>query len=182
MIDEVKKSRFGAQAGGDTNHYISTISITLVSPWVRTRSTGQYCNVPVLRYRTLFEYTDVTQLMNDKCTGWIGRPSYPSGHCPKFNSCFSSVSMARSAKLEFIYTWSYFPRTRGFPQRYAMQRTTWQGWIHRLLLHKAYSLSFIFGFLKNKYFNILSLISRLPPTFPQSNKSTSRWVWGFGLC
>ena len=63
VIDEVKKSKFGAQAGGDdTNHYISTMSVTLVSPGVRARSTGQCYNIPVSRYRTPFEYADITPL------------------------------------------------------------------------------------------------------------------------
>ena len=42
------------------------MSIPLVSPRVRARSTGQYYNNPVSRYRTPFEYADITQLMNDK--------------------------------------------------------------------------------------------------------------------
>ena len=70
VIDEVKISKFGAQAGGDTNHYTSTMSVTLVSPGIRARSTGQRYNVPVSRYRTPFEYADIMPLMNDKCADW----------------------------------------------------------------------------------------------------------------
>ena len=48
----------------------SNVSITIVLFRVRTRRTEQHYNVPVLRYRTPFEYAGQTPYMNDKCAGW----------------------------------------------------------------------------------------------------------------
>ena len=48
---------FLAQAAVETNHYIAFMStITNVLIWVQTQRMGQRYNVPVLRYRTPFEY------------------------------------------------------------------------------------------------------------------------------
>ena len=47
------------------------ISITIVLLGVRTRRMGQRYNVPVLRYRTPFEYAGQTPYMNDKCSGCL---------------------------------------------------------------------------------------------------------------
>ncbi len=72
VIDEVRNQGLGrAQAGGVTNHCISCMPITIVLLWVRTRRKGQHHNnVPVLRYRTPFEYAGQTPYMNNKDDGF----------------------------------------------------------------------------------------------------------------
>ena len=81
-----------------------------------------------------------------------------SGHRPRFNLCLS-ISMVRSANLEFIYPPGYFPLCVP-TSRNAHVCGNKVGSI--MCSHIDYSLFFIFGFLKTnlktKYSNILYLL------------------------
>jgi hypothetical protein len=101
---------FLAQAGVEANHYISFMSmITNVLIWVRTQRTGQRYNVPVLRYRTPFEYACGS-------TNAIDNVRVGPGQRPRFNQCLS-FTMTRSAIITRDYISPHV--CPGFTNRYA---------------------------------------------------------------
>jgi hypothetical protein len=101
--NEVKKSKFGARA--------IFLLFRLPSYRLGSEPEARDNNVPVSRYRTPFEYADITPLMNDKkCTGWT--PASPLVQLV-FIRLYCEICESRDS----IYTdrRSTFPECPGFP-------------------------------------------------------------------
>ena len=139
MIDEVRNQGLGPKLVGKQ---------TIILFRVRTRRTGQHYNVPVLRYRTPFQYASQTPYMNDQCMYRLD-PGIALGSTRVYRSLWrdlqtSSFYLPGATPLEC-------PGFSSVPLRLT----------HHVLTHPhtEHSLSFIFGFCQTKYFNSVPLIS-----------------------
>ena len=89
------------------------------------------------------------------------------GRGPRFNSCLS-VSMARSAKIVFIFTQCYFPWVPGFPPTIRCVHVRVK--VGLVMYSGTYCLHFLSYLVSSKpNLSIISFWFRLLPTFPQSN-------------